>query len=68
METFAKEFFTSSGNVINSNTNNKNMDRIPITNNIYIQSNSSYKIREKNNLYKKFKVLIYLTHILNEII
>jgi hypothetical protein len=61
METFSKEFFLPIGNDINSNIT-------PIANNIYIQSNSSNKIREKNNLYKKFKVLIYLTHILNEII
>jgi hypothetical protein len=61
METFSKEFFLPMGNAISSNT-------IPIANNIYIQSNTSNKIKEKNNLYKKFKVLIYLTHILNEII
>jgi hypothetical protein len=61
METFSKEFFLASSNVTNSN-------KIPITNKIYLQSNSSNKYREKNNLYKKFKVLIYLTHILNEVI
>ena len=61
METFSKEFFMPSFNDINSS-------KIPIANNIYMQSNPSNKIREKNNLYKKFKVLIYLTHILNEII
>ena len=61
METFSKEFFMPSYNDINSST-------IPIAKNIYMQSKPSNKIREKNNLYKKFKVLIYLTHILNEII
>ena len=61
METFSKEFFMPSFNDINSS-------KIPIANNICMQTNPSNKIREKNNLYKKFKVLIYLTHILNEII
>jgi len=66
METFSKEFFLPSNNAINSNTSNQIMNRTQIANNIYIQSSS--KMLEKNNLYKKFKVLIYLTHILNEII
>ncbi len=66
METFSKEFFLPSNNAINSSTSNQIMNRTQIANNIYIQSSS--KMLEKNNLYKKFKVLIYLTHILNEII
>ena len=66
METFSKEFFLPSNNAINSSANKQIMNRTQIANNIYIQSSS--KMLEKNNLYKKFKVLIYLTHILNEII
>jgi len=66
METFSKEFFLPSNNAINSSTSNQIMNTTQIANNIYIQSSS--KMLEKNNLYKKFKVLIYLTHILNEII
>lgn len=66
METFSKEFFLPSNNAINSSASNQIMNRTQIANNIYIQSSS--KMLEKNNLYKKFKVLIYLTHILNEII
>ena len=66
METFSKEFFLPSNNTINPSTSNQIMNTTQIANNIYIQSSS--KMLEKNNLYKKFKVLIYLTHILNEII
>ena len=60
METFSKEFF------INPNlVNNINMK---INNDISLISNSSLKLNEKNNLYKKFKTIIYITHILTEVI
>ena len=60
METFSKEFF------LNSNlTNNINMK---INSDISLIGNSSLKLNEKNNLYKKFKTIIYITHILTEVI
>ena len=60
MEVFAKEFF------LNPNlSNNINMK---INNEISLIGNSSLKLNEKNNLYKKFKTIIYITHILTEVI
>ena len=60
LEKCSIEFFLPS-NSINSPNN-----QYKITDNIYIETSSKYN--KKNNLYKKFKVLIYITHILNEII
>jgi hypothetical protein len=60
MEKFSVEFFLASNNVNNSN------HKLKIMNNIYIETTTKYNT--KNNLYKKNKVLIYITHILNEII
>ena len=62
MENYSKEFF------ISNNIINKNSQKLEINNNIYFEHNSSFKLNEKNNLYKKYKTLIYLTHILTEII
>ena len=63
LEIYAKEFFIS--------TNNNNIDNntIKITDNIYIEEKSSLtKNNTKNNLYKKYKVLLYITNILSQII
>ena len=62
LEIFAKEFFLS------SNINNNHSNKLKITDNIYIETNSSAKYKEKNNLYKKFRVMQYLTNILSQII
>ena len=64
LETFSQEFFYFPNNNLNQIIDNK----IHINNNTHIQAYSSNKYKEKNNLYKKFKVLWYITHILNEVI
>lgn len=61
LETFSNEFFLE----IN---NNNQFNKFQIINNIYLESKTSIKNKEKNNLYKKYKVLRYLTNILSEII
>ena len=61
LEIFAKEYFLS------SNINNNN-NKLKITNNIYIETNSSIKYKEKNNIYKKIKVVNYITNTLSEVI
>ena len=60
LEIFSKEFFLSLN--LNDNINMK------INNNISLITNNSLKLNEKNNLYKKIKTIIYITHILTEII
>ena len=63
LEIYAKEFF------ISSNNNNIDNNTIKITDNIYIEEKSSLtKNNTKNNLYKKCKVLLYITNILSQII
>lgn len=60
LEKCSIEFFLPSNSINNPN------HQLKITDNIFIETSSKYN--KKNNLYKKFKVLIYITHILNEII
>ena len=62
MEKFSMEYFLAPSNVNINDSNHK----LKIINNVYIETTS--KFNTKNNLYKKCKVLIYITHILNEII
>ena len=62
MEKFSVEYFLAPSNVNINDSNHK----LKIINNVYIETTS--KFNTKNNLYKKCKVLIYITHILNEII
>ena len=62
LEFFSKDFFIG----LNNNNINNLSDKFNITDNIYIEASSKYK--EKNNLYKQFKVLQYITNILGEII
>ena len=61
LETFSIEFFLERNNNIQFN-------KFQIINNIYLESKTSIKNKDKNNLYKKYKVLRYLTNILSEII
>ena len=60
MEIFSKEFFL--------NPNLMNNINMKINNDISLIANSSLKLNEKNNLYKKFKTITYITHILTELI
>ena len=60
LEKCSIEFFLPSNSINSPN------HQLKITDNIFIETSSKYN--KKNNLYKKFKVLIYITHILNEII
>ena len=62
LEIFSKDFFIT----FNNNNFDNSSEKFKITDNIYIEKNK--KSEEKNNLYKKFKVLEYLTNILSEII
>ena len=61
LEIFSKDFFIT----FNNNNFDDSSEKFKITDNIYIEKNK--KSEEKNNLYKKFKVLEYLTNILSEI-
>ena len=62
LEIFSKEFFICYNDI-------NEMDlSMEINNSILMEYKPSLKIKENNNLYKKFKTLIYITHILTEII
>ena len=60
LEIFSKDFFLSLNLIDNIN--------MKINNNISLTTNNSLKLNEKNNLYKKIKTIIYIAHILTEII
>ena len=62
LENFSNEFFISYDDI---NEIDLSME---INNNILMKYKPSLKIKENNNLYKKFKTLTYITHILTEII
>jgi hypothetical protein len=64
LEIFSKEFFLSN----NDNNTINHLNKFNISNNLYIESNSSIKYKEKNNLYKKIKIISFITNILDEII
>ena len=62
MEKFSEEFFN-----ITIDINNKNLT-MEINNNISMKYEPSLKIKENNNLFKKFKTITFITHIFTEII
>ena len=62
LETFSKEFFISDNEI---KDNDLSME---INNNILLKYQPSLKIKENNNIYKKFKTIKYITFILTEII
>ena len=62
LDIFSKEFF------LTSNSNNNYQNKLKVTNNIYIEANSSIKYKEKYNIYKKIKVVNYITNTLSEVI
>ena len=64
LEIFSKEFFLSN----NDNNTINHLNKFNISNNLYIESNSSIKYKEKNNIYKKIKIISFITNILDEII
>jgi len=62
LDTFSKEFFISNNEI-------KDVDlSMEINNNILVKYQPSLKIKENNNLYKKFKTIKYIIFILTEII
>ena len=62
MEKFSEEFFN-----ITIDINDKNLT-MEINNNISMKYEPSLKIKENNNLFKKFKTITFITHIFTEII
>ena len=62
MEKFSEEFFN-----ITIDINDKNLT-MEINNNISMRYEPSLKIKENNNLFKKFKTITFITHIFTEII
>ena len=61
IETFNKEFFSPSYVINDKDLNIK-------INNTILEYNPSLNIKENNNLFKKFKVISFITHIFTEII
>ena len=61
MEKFSEEFFASNNDLIDKDLT------MEINNNISMAYKPSLKIKENNNLFKKFKTITYITHILTEI-
>ena len=61
IETFNKEFFSPSFDINDKDLNIK-------INNTILEYNPSLNIKENNNLFKKFKVISFITHIFTEII
>ena len=62
MEKFSEEFFKTT---VDINDNNLTKE---INNNISMKYEPSLKIKENNNLFKKFKTITFITHIFTEII
>jgi len=62
MEKFSEEFFNTTVDI-----NDKNLT-MEINNNISMRYEPSLKIKENNNLFKKFKTITFITHIFTEII
>ena len=62
MEKFSEEFFKTT---VDINDNNLTKE---INNNIPMRYEPSLKIKENNNLFKKFKTITFITHIFTEII
>ena len=62
MEKFSEEFFKTT---VDINDNNLTKE---INNNISMRYEPSLKIKENNNLFKKFKTITFITHIFTEII